>query len=522
MKTTEIKILIFFFLLLATTSAFCQKKELQVFHAEKVLGKNFIDSSDIKGFEFAFPDRIHKTFLDTATNFLTVQLRGTSKNGKWLDNNGNILQYDLRNHKILWTKKMAYQKSELRQSGKTMFYRVDYKNSYLDAATGNSLWEIKNDLYFVDRINNVAIGYKYRPLKGFTNELEGIELMNGSTIWKRELNREYGWNNVFFVNDSTLIVVASGLHAINTNTGKGWDYDMITGENDYTRAGIANAIGIAAGFLTGTFFITTGHDIISGLVSNTLVDSTFIYFASKEQLVKINKQSGEPAWKYPLPKDLTSKSDLLMNDSTIYIINKGAADMGYRQINVGKPFIAAFDRETGKQKYFSIINVKNNPILNFQILDNEIYLVFKNKISKYDKKTGHHIAEQIYMKENVGELQSIVGEKAYITNQEGNLVSLIQNDSTKVYVSTTQNMIISVNNQLYITDLIELDDISICYLDKKDYKFIAKGGKTLIINPKGEKTAEIEVTSSAFMIEDTIYDTQYKRLKTIDLSEIIN
>ena len=522
MKRNRIKSLICSFLLLTVTTAFSQKNVLQVQSAEKISGRNFIDNSDIKGFEVTFSDRIHKTFLDTATNFLTIQLRGVSKNGKWLNNTGNILQYDIQNNNILWTKKIAYQKNDIRQFGKTIFHQAGNKSRYLDAANGNSLWEVKNDLYFVDHINDVGLGYKNNTLKGRTNELEGIELQNGSIIWKRELNREYGWNNVFFINDSTLIIVASGLHAVNTNTGKGWDYNMITIEKDYTGTAIANTLGIAAGLLTGTFFITTGHSLVTDLISNTLVDSTFIYFASKDQLVKINKQSGEIAWKYPIPKELASKSTLLMNDSTIYMVNKGIAFMGYRQLNFGKPFIAAFDRETGKQKYFSIINVKNDPILNFQVLENEIYLIFKNKISKYNQETGSHIIEKIYSKDNVGELQNIIGKNAFITNKEGDLISLIQNDSTKVYVSTNKNMILSVDNQLNITDTIGYDDIGICYLENKDYKFIAKGGKTLIINPEGEKTAEIDMSSNAFIIEDIIYDTKDKSFTTIDLSEIIN
>jgi len=45
-------------------------------------------------------------------------------------------------------------------------------------------------------------------------------LKNGNVIWQRDLNREYGWNDVFYTNDSTMIVVAAGLHAINIKTGR--------------------------------------------------------------------------------------------------------------------------------------------------------------------------------------------------------------------------------------------------------------------------------------------------------------
>lgn len=51
--------------------------------------------------------------------------------------------------------------------------------------------------------------------------LEGIDLNNGQVLWKRELNGEYGWNDVFYTNDSTLVVAAAGLHSLDTKTGKG-------------------------------------------------------------------------------------------------------------------------------------------------------------------------------------------------------------------------------------------------------------------------------------------------------------
>lgn len=95
-----------------------------------------------------------------------------------------------------------------------------------------------------------------------------MNLKNGEIIWNRKLNRDFGWNDVFYANDSTLMVVASGLHAINLKTGKGWDYDAETG---------------------GKKLIMSNEGSVYGLVLNTIRDSSNIYFASKEQLAKIDK-----------------------------------------------------------------------------------------------------------------------------------------------------------------------------------------------------------------------------------------
>ena len=292
------------FSLLITLTGFSQKNQIQVFSNEIILGKSLVDCSVIKGFEYVFSDKIHETFLDTTTGFLTAQLRGLSKNGKWLNNTGDIVQYDIKNQKVLWSKKIAYQSSNLQQFSKTMIYTVANKSYCLDINTGNELWEVKNNIYFVDPIDNIGIGYKFKSSTGYSNELEGIDLKNGNVVWKRDLNREYGWNDVFYTNDSTMIVVAAGLHAINIKTGKGWDYNTITGKKDYTGTAAANAVGVAAGLLTGTFVMSTGHNLVRDLVSNTIIDSSNIYFASKEQLVKIDKQSGEILWKFPFSNEI--------------------------------------------------------------------------------------------------------------------------------------------------------------------------------------------------------------------------
>lgn len=508
-------------LLLITITGYSQKNQIQVLNNEKIIGKSLIDSSVINGFEYAFSDGIHETFLDTTTGFLTVQLRGLSKNGKWLNNAGDIVQYDIKNKKILWSKKIAYQSSNLQQFSKTMIYTVANKSYCLDINSGNELWEVKNNIYFVDPVDNIGIGYKFKSSTGYSNELEGIDLKNGNILWKRDLNREYGWNEVFYTNDTTMFVVAAGLHAMNIKTGKGWDYNTITGKKDYTGTAAANVVGVAAGLLTGTFVMSTGHNLVRDLVSNSIVDSSNIYFASKEQLVKIDKQSGEIIWKSSFPNDLASKSSIFMNDSVIFMINKGMAFIGYRELDFGKPFFAAFDRQTGKQIFLSLIDVKDDPILSFQIHGKEIFLVFKNRIMKFSMETGNLNAEKDFPNGSYGELKYFVGNQVFITNQNGELVSLPESDTTQVFVFTSQGKTLSIDSNLNITKTIEYEDLNIYYLRTKDFKFIAKDKNTLIVNNEGKRIAQIEVTSSAFMIGNSIYDTQDKSFITLDLKEII-
>jgi len=59
----------------------------------------------------------------------------------------------------------------------------------------------------------------------------------------------------------------------------------------------------------------------------------------------------EKKYIYKFPENIASKSTIFMDDSLIYMVNKGFAFVGNRQINYGTPFIASFEKQTGKQKH---------------------------------------------------------------------------------------------------------------------------------------------------------------------------
>ena len=140
-------------LLLISLTGFSQKNQINVLSNEKTLGKSLIDSSEIKGLEYVFPERIHETFIDTTNGFLTVQLRVLRKE-KWLSNTGNIINVTLKIKKYYGVKD-CHQSSNLQQSSNTMIYTVANKSYCLDIITGNELWEVKNNIYFVDPIDNI-------------------------------------------------------------------------------------------------------------------------------------------------------------------------------------------------------------------------------------------------------------------------------------------------------------------------------------------------------------------------------
>ena len=516
------RIIFIWLLLLISSTSYSQSKGYPVLSSEKVFGKSFLDDSEIKGREYVFPQRIYKAYLDTTTGYWTVQMRRL-KNERLLSHKGNIVQYDLLNENLVWSKKINYLTTDLKQAANVMLLVSASKSFSIDVHSGDNLWKLKNSLYFIDPSNKIGFGYKFEGASTYGEpEIQGIDLSRGKPIWQRQVVRAYGWNELIYTNDSTMIVVASGLHSINIYTGRGWVYRAKTGKITKSLMPAAKALGHAGGMLTGTYVFAGPHvGLIHDLVSNCLIDSSHVYLASMDDLVKVDVLSGEVIWKTTLPKDLPSKSSIFRGDSLIYMVNYGYAFVRNIHVNFGQPFIAAFDIQTGEQKYLTLLEDKKDPILDYKISPEEFILVFHNRMAKYSKNTGNLIMEKEFSKEDFGGLYyNLDGNLVYVQDENDKMVSLFQTDTMSTFVYTGQREILFIDDELNVVNKSGFEDWSLNNLNTADYKFLIKGHKTMIISNEGEMVAEIEASRNAILIGNTLYDKLDESFYAIDLSNL--
>jgi hypothetical protein len=276
------------------------------------------------------------------------------------------------------------------------------------------------------------------------------------TIWQREISRDYSWNDILYLNDSTLLIAASGLHSLNIFDGKGWDYHTVTGKKDYTASAVGTGLGIAAGLLTGTYGITTGHDLVSDVVSNVVVDGMNIYFASKEHLVNIN-MDGEILWQSALPGDITSKSWLRKIDDKLLLVNSGYAFMGYRQLDFGTPFIASFDLANGDQNYLvNVTNEKKKFISDVEQKDDTLLLIFGDQVSQYSIISGQLIKDRQFKIEEYGELNCFIDDQIFV-QRENSFISLSHLDSSKLCLYTKNGKVLILNSDFSLEEEIDTE-----------------------------------------------------------------
>ena len=490
------------FFLVTVVSVYAQS-DFQIVHDGKVMGKNLKTNSDISGVEYVFPERIEHFYIDTLSNLMTVQLRGITRNEKYLNNTGNILLYDLVNQRVKWSQKMNYSQDNILQRKDMMIWTARQKSSCINIENGENKWDVSNLINYIDTKQNIGIGYKCTAFAGY-NTLEGIDLKTGEALWKKVLNGKYEWNGnfsrifmwdgAFHLNDSTVVVVVRGLHGINLKTGKGWDYDAVTGTFDY-------------------------RGYISGLFSNVVVDSSSIFLASKTQVTRLN-HNGKTEWTQPLPVDSTSSSSIFIKDSFLYMVNKGYGISGYSQKSDGKPFLAAFDLKTGTQHYLSVVEGKKQQINGFKVRKDTILLVFKNRVSKYSLIDGSLIAEKTFVLDSLKELKDFAGGLIYIKN-EGTYKSLEAIDSTNNYLWTKTDKLLKLNEKLEVMNEMDVKQLYLCYLKTKDYRFIAKENETLVIDKAGKVVAELKASANAKLIGTKLYDRQKQNFIEIDVAELM-
>ena len=494
--------------------------DIRVLSYERPIGKILVTQEEIKAKEYIFPELIYDSYMDTISKSITVQLRGKNIYGWWM-NRGNLVYYDLTAGRIKWLKDINYIQNSIQHFGSTIIISTINNKSYLlNNENGKRLGKAKNSIYFADPVANIYLGYKTKN----SNELEGIDLKTGKTIWKRELNKEFGWNEMFRLKDSVLMIVAAGLHTVNVHDGSGWSYKAKTGEKDYTATIVGNAVGITLGLLTGFGSITTGHDLVRDIVSNVYSDNTSFYFASKERISRINKNDGKVIWSYQFPQGLQSNSFIWAKDNQIFMINYGYAFSGRgEQIYCGTPFFSAFNKENGELIFSHTFNEKKNPILDFKIENDHIVLIFKDRIIKCSLFDGSIIFETSINSNEFGELQRFVGNHIYIDETNSSLTNLLLSDVSKSYITTSKDNVLIFDAEFNVVGDFNSNQLyrTYAYL-KEDYKLVVKGkdNQKIVIDADNKKIAELDITHVSFMVGNKLYSMQDKSFFEIDLTNL--
>ena len=511
-----------------TTGCLYAQERVPVPTHEIIIGRNYRTNADIKAEKHVFPENIYRWSANDATSLLSLQFRGTNEEesdkpgqGDELKKIGSIAVFDLQTHRIRWDQMINYQESTVAQYDRFLLKRDGYQTSCLNIDSGREMWKATKTLDYVNQTRSIGVGSRRSTSGNITNAVEGIDIPSGQTIWKRNINRKYNLNEILPLNDSVVIVSANGLHSMHLKTGLGWDYNAHTAKKDRSATIIVNVINLGLSIiLGGESELVTGHDLITDLVSNTLVDSTGMYMADKNSLVHLNRR-GKVIWKSSLPGNMVSRSTLFFKDSLIYLVNNGWASFNFEPVKYGKTFIAAFSVKTGKKIFLSPVGYKNDEIVDYLTQQDTLYLISTNRVFKYSLQDGSELFEQKMKIDSVGELTRFGGKNLYIVS-DSVPVDPVLPDSAHIGVYTTKNDLLYLDYLFNIKDIFPGNALSDCFLETKGYKFIDTGEMTLVVDGQNVPVAELYISGNCILRGTTLFEVQGKDLVEIELNQVLD
>jgi hypothetical protein len=497
---------------LISLCSYGQSSGSRMYPTQKNIGKTFSNNRDIIAQEYTFSDRIHNFKIDTTRNLFFVELRNIKSNGKQYQKKGKAFLINSQNNRVLWERKINYSKERIHKMENYILLTNKKTTDIIDI---NELYQptlsLKNSIYYIDFINNIGIGYKGlgffgevylqgTPVK-YSKTLEGIDLKSGKVLWQRDFAPEKSFDDLWPLSDSVYIVRASGLHTVNVHTGKGWDYTGITLDENFKRVG---------NYVFG----------VKGIQSNVIIDSLHIYFATKEK-VSCLTQEGEILWSTALPINKTSKSRMFLQNDILYMINYGYVNFSSQKHPYGAPYIAAFDLQTGKELFFTMIDVeKEKPIVHFKVDNDTCLLLFKDRIDRYSLSDGTLNFTKQFDLDKTNYFSSFAGIRAYIQT-DSIYQPLIQTDTTKHYILNASVDIITYNNHFNEIKKTSVEELYSYFYRINDFRFLRKESEVIIINQQKKEVAKIDISHNAKVYGNVIYDKKDSSLLVIDLSSIV-
>lgn len=466
-------------------------------------------------------DRIDNFHLHE--DLITFQIRGKRNNGNMKDL-GVVNQYHLKKDSILWSMKISYKFEEILQEGSLIIHYTAESNKVLNHLSGEKVWWVKHNLISIDSLNLIGFGYKSEEFPSNFNFLEGVDLKNGRVLWQREVNRQYGINNIQQVNDSNFLIASAGLHQVNIFNGEGWDYNAILGGGGAKNgkgALIAGTLmfGLVGGLIINQIVIIN-NGINSENRSNLIQDNSSIFYTSKDYLAKLQKD-GSPIWEYILSSKDLQKSEIIKHKNQLLFIQKGyIINANNNKTSRGKPYLMVFDEATGEELFQSDFKASAYDFISdYSIEGDQLTLFLPFKIVSLDLNKLAVLSKVEIQQTYKGRMENLLTNGNYI-KLDSILIEINEKTDSNFYVSDESKNIWKVKKDLESVEKLSEAILYTAYLKSKNYRLIRSEKDAFLLDSKNQVIAEFPYFEKAIINKGKLLisiDNQLLEFKLTDL-----
>lgn len=453
------------------------------------VGRNLLNQREVIAFKETFDVTIQRADFDSVTNTVLLTLKDeVGKDEKIVDSGiRHAVFFDLEHNELKWRKKY-YRNEELYIKRGPMVFKVKENDFFLvEAETGEEQFKIGTGMWpvYFNTEEGWMICMTGTKGLGSRRNLCRIDLKSKSKIWERDVKSAQEFEMSTKLNDSTLLFVGNGLYSVDINNGEGWRLETNMQEISNENYGLYSLVSSVR------------------VCSNPFVDGSDIYIAGIKRLIKTDS-NGKELWHARLPEQKTSLSRLFATKDYLLMVNMGYAPHSYSFYYTylgkwGKPFLAAYDKKTGKNVYMHERKKYVDFIKDVEFRDDEsLFLLFADKeghqsVEKYQANTGALVGRKEVAPvviQSSGSMNAFVGSDVCV-KKDNKFVHLVEMDTVGVYV-VCDNGVLHLDGGLKSTDFISFNDLFVYNGKYGDLRFYSHGKETVVVDGEDREVATLD------------------------------
>ena len=511
MKRVAITVLAIF----AFIFSLCAQVHIKEMSNYEPVGRNLLNQREIIAFKETFDVTIQRADFDSVTNTVLLTLIDEAVRDEKVVDSGirHAVFFDLEHNELKWRKKY-YRNEEIYIKRGPMVFKVKGDDFFLaDAETGEEQFKIGTGMWPV--YFNTEEGWMIcmTGMKGLGSRrnLCRIDLKSKSQIWERDVKSAQEFEMATKLNDSTLLFVGNGLYSVDINNGEGWRLETNMQEISNENYGLYSLVSSVR------------------VCSNPFVDGSDIYISGIKRLIKTDR-NGKELWHARLPEQKTSYSRLFATKDYLLLVNLGYAPHSLRFFTFndkwGKPFLAAYDKKTGRNVYMHERKKYVDFIKDVEFRDDDaLLLLFADRkghqsVEKYQANTGALVGRKEVppvVIQSSGSMNAFVGTDVCV-KKNNQFVHLVEMDTVGIYV-VCDNGVLHLDGGLKSTDFISFNDLFVYNGKYGDLRFYSHGKETVVVDSENREVATLDFPD-VFCTESQIYSIKDKSLYVINKEQL--
>ena len=473
------------------------------------VGQNLKNNASIEGTSYVFESPVNSLSIDTKNQTALVLLQHKSN----YFNKGILLNYNLEKKEAIWEKPVNLNKEKISLIPGLAIVKGSKQSTALNPADGAPSWETTTDFFYTDLEAQIGIGF---PQKKFTvsNELNGINLLNGEILWSRKFNHQFGINSVTPLGKETVLIVTDKIYALNLKDNSGWDYSINSGTT--TLPETIN-LKIDNKYIEDTDYNSLQDGkTVCGLVSDPLIQDNKIYIASEDQVTCLS-EDGKVLWKTPLQEKLTSRLRIFAAKGVLYVINTGYAYFDGKKIQYGMPFVAAFKQDNGEQIYQT--NLEKGFIVDYQAAGDKLYLLQPLRMAIVDLVSGKLLSRELLEVPDRVEMVAFPHAGFYEAG-ENNVYKPLISDNNRLYMINERGKMVSYELATKTFTPVAPEKLFRESFRTDDFVCISQNKNSILLDNSGQAIARLQLGAGSFADANRIYFVTENILYTVNIDAI--